>query len=75
MSPLVEMSSFPLNSLADSRVYSLVFFLITAMFTIQYRRPYSGELTIQSFTSFDAAIRMINFIESCGTRVTMLPVS
>jgi len=45
------------------------------MFTIQYRRPYSGELVTQSFTSFDAAIRMMNFYHSCGTRVTMLPVS
>ena len=42
------------------------------MFTIQFRRPYTGDLITQSYRTREEMDRMIHFYESCNVRVTLV---
>ena len=42
------------------------------MFTIQFARPYTGNVTTQSFPTKDDALRMIAFYSSCGVRAHLI---
>ena len=49
-----------------------MFLNLTAMFTISYLAPYTGEVRTQSFATLAEAQRMIDFYQSCGTKASLV---